>query len=100
MVSISTLYHVCYVFFRQFFAHLVCDSAQVACRDEASALSVKESENVVDVFGGISLDEPGSEEVDELLEGNVACSLCVEVQDELVDRLVAGVRAEGRQCTA
>jgi hypothetical protein len=52
---------------------------------------------MVDVLCGVSLDESGREEVDELFEGDVACSFRVEIQDKLVDGFVAGIGSEGGQ---
>ena len=76
------------------------DSPEVAGRDEAGAFGVEEGEDVVDVGGGVVVVEAGSEQVDELFEGNVSCALRVEVEYELVDGLVAGFRAEGSECVA
>lgn len=50
---------------------------------------------MVNVLGRVTLNEPGREEVDELFEGDVACSFRVEIQDELVDGLVAGIGSKG-----
>lgn len=53
---------------------------------------------MVDIFRSVVLNEPWREEVDELFEGDVACSFRIEIQDELVDGFVAGIGSEGGQC--
>jgi hypothetical protein len=69
------------------------DSSQILNTDESSSLCIEQTEEVVDVLPGVVLNESGGEEVDELFEGNIASALRIKIEDNLVNRLVAGVRA-------
>jgi hypothetical protein len=100
LVFVGPADHVREVLLAEVFSDFVRDSPEVAGGDEAGAFGVEEGEEVVDVGGGVVVDEAGSEQVDELFEGDVSCALGVEVEDELVNGLVAGFRAEGGECAA
>jgi hypothetical protein len=69
------------------------NSSQILHTDESSSLRIEQTEEVVDVLPSVILDESGGEEVDELLEGNIASALRIEVEDDLVNWLIAGIRA-------
>jgi hypothetical protein len=75
----------------------VGDPPQVLNRDEARPLSVEQAEDVVDVVDRVVFDQSRRQQVDELLEGDIASALSVQLQDHLVDRLVAGLGAKGGQ---
>lgn len=70
------------------------DPSEVSHRDKAGAFCVKEVEDVVNVFSCILLDESWRQKVNKLLEGDVSSPLCVQIKDQLIDGLVAGLRTE------
>lgn len=100
LVLVGPADHVGEVLLAEVFSEFVRDPPEVAGRDEAGAFGVEEGEDVVDVGGGVVVNQAGSEQVDELFEGNVACALRIEVEDELVNGLVAGLGSERGQCVA
>lgn len=70
------------------------DSSEVLDGDESSPFGVEKTEDMVDIVSSIVLDESRREEVDELFERNIASALSIQVQDDLVNGLVAGLRAK------
>ena len=69
-------------------------TAQVTNGDSACAIIIEESEDLVDIFTGVSVTHTSSHHVEELFKVDVIVLVLVKISDHLVDSLVLSFEAQ------
>jgi len=70
---------------------------QILDADKSCFFGVKEGEDSVDILRRVIGEQPGGEQVNELLKGDISRTLSIEFQNDLINWLVASFRAQRRK---
>ncbi len=91
MVDISPHDQFLKFLFGDILADFLGDSSEVLDGDEAGAFVVEEGEDLVDVDAGVAVADLLGQQVQPLLEVDVAVAVGVQIGDHLEDRAVFGL---------